>query len=490
FSFKVSTDKLNWLEGKNGLIAFISSETGKRLFYINPVYACDATGKEISGVTQTVRNHGGELFIDIELNKESLNNVTYPIYIDPTISIAPEEDEAMDTCINRNSSRPDGNGGLCVDRDRRTLVKYNLSAVPRGTIKSATLYIENHTPGQKLYSMRAYRVTQEWLEMEATWDEAEFDREWEQPGGTYDPSTGVSGNIDYDEYTMCYDASFNVTNMVDAWVNGTAPNYGLILCPYIENPENYDYSIFSHPKLSITYETDITEPAINITSPAKDSSNTGTVNMEATATDASGIQKVEFYVGSALIGTATGSPFKVNWDTTGFPDGSYKIWARSYDNAGNIGYTNYFRLCDTFDTKTKIDTGKTSAKYNTEGNVEFDSGDTTMESKSVSITEPVKNVYLEVNESRSNFTYYVSADGGANWQEITPRTVTTLQYPGNKLKFKAYTTKHDYLYDYLVLFEKTNGYTVNVNNPNTVSPPSDLTAQSAPDGSISLNWSP
>ncbi|WP_165792083.1 hypothetical protein, partial [Desulfocucumis palustris] len=31
FSFKVSTDKLNWLEGKNGLIAFISSETGKRL---------------------------------------------------------------------------------------------------------------------------------------------------------------------------------------------------------------------------------------------------------------------------------------------------------------------------------------------------------------------------------------------------------------------------------------------------------------------------
>ncbi|WP_165792012.1 hypothetical protein, partial [Desulfocucumis palustris] len=67
FSFKVSTDKLNWLEGKNGLIAFISSETGKRLFYINPVYACDATGKEISGVTQTVKNHGGELFIDIEL---------------------------------------------------------------------------------------------------------------------------------------------------------------------------------------------------------------------------------------------------------------------------------------------------------------------------------------------------------------------------------------------------------------------------------------
>ncbi|WP_123057283.1 DNRLRE domain-containing protein, partial [Desulfocucumis palustris] len=109
----------------------------------------------------------------------SLNNVTYPIYIDPTITIAPEEDEAMDTYINRNNSHTNGNERtFYVGNNFRTLVKYNLSAVPMGTIKSATLELQSFSSGEKLYPMKAYRVTQEWLEMEANWDEAKIDREW------------------------------------------------------------------------------------------------------------------------------------------------------------------------------------------------------------------------------------------------------------------------------------------------------------------------
>jgi hypothetical protein len=141
--------------------------------------------------------------------------------------------------------------------------------------------------------------------------------------------------------------------MVNGWVNGTVQNNGIILCPYIDNPENYSDSIFLHPKLTVTYEADITEPSINITAPAKDAALSGTINIEAGVTDPSGIKKVEFYVGGALLGTDESSPYTVGWDTTTFPNGSYKLWAKTYDNAGNAGYTNYFRLCDTFDNKTK-----------------------------------------------------------------------------------------------------------------------------------------
>ncbi|WP_165792037.1 DNRLRE domain-containing protein, partial [Desulfocucumis palustris] len=75
--------------------------------------------------------------------------------------------------INRNNSHTNGNERtFYVGNNFRTLVKYNLSAVSMGTIKSAKLELQSFSSGEKLYPMKAYRVTQEWLEMEANWDEA------------------------------------------------------------------------------------------------------------------------------------------------------------------------------------------------------------------------------------------------------------------------------------------------------------------------------
>src|SRR4029079_3603420 len=61
----------------------------------------------------------------------------------------------------------------------------------------------------------------------------------------------------------------------------------------------------------------------------------GIVALSATATDANGVGRVEFYSGTTLIGTdARGpSPFTVSWDTATVAAGTYALTAKAYASA-------------------------------------------------------------------------------------------------------------------------------------------------------------
>jgi hypothetical protein len=74
-------------------------------------------------------------------------------------------------------------------------------------------------------------------------------------------------------------------------------------------------------------------PTVAINSPADQSSFTNSVTVGATASDASGISKVEFYVDWSLQATVTSSPYNFSW-TTG-ATGSHTVTAMAYSNAGN-----------------------------------------------------------------------------------------------------------------------------------------------------------
>jgi hypothetical protein len=80
---------------------------------------------------------------------------------------------------------------------------------------------------------------------------------------------------------------------------------------------------------------DITPPSVSISSPANNSTVSGTVAIQATASDDVGVSKVEFYMGSTLLGTDTTSPYSFNLDTSLYPNGQYKISAVAFDSAGN-----------------------------------------------------------------------------------------------------------------------------------------------------------
>ena len=73
-------------------------------------------------------------------------------------------------------------------------------------------------------------------------------------------------------------------------------------------------------------------PAVTITSPADQSSFTSAATVAATASDPSGISKVEFYVDWNLETTVTSAPYTFNWN--GATSGSHTVAAMAYSNAG------------------------------------------------------------------------------------------------------------------------------------------------------------
>jgi len=73
-------------------------------------------------------------------------------------------------------------------------------------------------------------------------------------------------------------------------------------------------------------------PNVAITSPADQSSVTTPVTVKATASDKSGINRVEFYVDWKLQTTVAGPPYNFNWSTG--TTGTHILTAMAYSNAG------------------------------------------------------------------------------------------------------------------------------------------------------------
>jgi leucyl aminopeptidase len=81
--------------------------------------------------------------------------------------------------------------------------------------------------------------------------------------------------------------------------------------------------------------SDTTPPTVALTAPSAGAALTGTATLSATASDASGISKVEFLVDGAVAGTATTSPYSYAWNSSSTANGSHSIAAKAYDAFGN-----------------------------------------------------------------------------------------------------------------------------------------------------------
>ncbi len=83
--------------------------------------------------------------------------------------------------------------------------------------------------------------------------------------------------------------------------------------------------------------TDTVAPTTSLTSPGAGSTLTGTVTLSASASDTVGVTKVDFYVGTKLVGTDTTAPYSIAWDSKSVANGSYALSTRAFDAAGNMG---------------------------------------------------------------------------------------------------------------------------------------------------------
>ena len=68
-----------------------------------------------------------------------------------------------------------------------------------------------------------------------------------------------------------------------------------------------------------------------------ESGTSGTITFSATATDNTGVTKVEFYVDNTLKGTDTTSPYSMTLDSLTLSEGNHVLVGKAYDSAGNIG---------------------------------------------------------------------------------------------------------------------------------------------------------
>jgi subtilisin family serine protease len=90
------------------------------------------------------------------------------------------------------------------------------------------------------------------------------------------------------------------------------------------------------PSLEITVTLDNVPPAVALSNPSNGAAVTGVVNLAVNATDAVGVQKVQYYRDSGtLLGTSLSAPFGLNWDSTTVGQGSHTLFAVATDLAGN-----------------------------------------------------------------------------------------------------------------------------------------------------------
>lgn len=82
--------------------------------------------------------------------------------------------------------------------------------------------------------------------------------------------------------------------------------------------------------------SDTTGPTVSLTSPTNGATVTGgRITLAASASDASGILSVEFYVDGKLLGADASSPYTANWNLRKAARGAHVIRVRATDGAGN-----------------------------------------------------------------------------------------------------------------------------------------------------------
>lgn len=93
-----------------------------------------------------------------------------------------------------------------------------------------------------------------------------------------------------------------------------------------------------------TGSADTTPPVVSLTAPSANSTVAGIVPLTATATDNVGIDRVDFLVDGAVVGSSSTQPYTLNWNARSVPNGTHTIGARAVDTSTNTATTASIRV--------------------------------------------------------------------------------------------------------------------------------------------------
>jgi len=124
----------------------------------------------------------------------------------------------------------------------------------------------------------------------------------------------------------------DVSNQTVATITGLDPgqNYSFAVTAY--NTEGLE-----SPYSSVVTAPESVLPTVSISNPVNNAKVSNSVDVRASASDNTGVVKVEYYVNGSLKATDTAEPYQYSWDTLAVTPGMYSVTAKAYDAAGNVG---------------------------------------------------------------------------------------------------------------------------------------------------------
>ncbi|HDL02298.1 MAG TPA: DNRLRE domain-containing protein, partial [Candidatus Pacearchaeota archaeon] len=150
----------------------------------------------------------------------------------------------------------------------RPLLYFDTSTIPSvNTITNAniSIYLTSSDTNENL-TLNLYRLTSNWTEENASWYNKDASTNWTTPGSDYD--TEIIASTIITNQTGWY--NFTITTLARNWVNGTSPNYGLMLYAPNANVSNWkeiassDYTLNTALRPTITIDhTPNAIPTIN-----------------------------------------------------------------------------------------------------------------------------------------------------------------------------------------------------------------------------------
>ena len=168
-----------------------------------------------------------------------------------------EDAEIFDQAPNNNYGGAVGIWVSSASNDTtRSLLRFNLGTIPSAArILQASLSLLRQSGSGADQPVSVHRIKNLWSEDSVSWNNREAGTNWDTAGGDYDNIAVATTPVG--PANQRYD--WNITPLVQGWVDGRYPNYGVALVAAIADMpgERFytsdDADPTRHPKLTITY---------------------------------------------------------------------------------------------------------------------------------------------------------------------------------------------------------------------------------------------
>jgi Concanavalin A-like lectin/glucanases superfamily/Disaggregatase related repeat len=196
--------------------------------------------------------------------EQTLTREAVVLYQPPSHDIHWQHDASLGVDAEIWDRQPDKNyGGETVtwvssaSNDKtRSLLHFDMGAIPAGAgILEATLSLYRKSGSGSDQPVSAHRIMNSWSEDAVTWESRETGTKWDTAGVDFDLTAVATTPVGPDNRRY----EWNITPLVQGWVDGSYPNYGVVLAAAIDGMPGEEFFTSDHttpsqrPNLSIAY---------------------------------------------------------------------------------------------------------------------------------------------------------------------------------------------------------------------------------------------